>query len=207
MTPEQWFVVLSPAAFQFPAWMAYKRMLWIRWVGLHFVTAISLWYHSCRDAKWCRTSELQQDLDHIGGVWFATSIPILLAHFKMQAVEVLVQLFVIAGGIVLVMHNMENNIYYNLAFCMGVVIPTIAVTWGIRGGPPQMRVPWVVVGTILLTFGGIMFLVPLQDNIWIRGGWHIVGAIGAAFLIYGARDPNLLEGYHVLKDVFQPNSV
>lgn len=201
MESSEWFLVFTATLFQFPAWMAFKRLLWIRWLGMHFITAVALWYHSCNDLEVCATNDTQQSMDHLGALWFTTSMPLLLAHFKSQATELLVEVAIILGAVIMVSNKWEQDDMNCLLFSGAISVLVIGLTWIANHGPPPLRIPWVATGFSLLTAGGVLFFVAGHGDLWIHGSWHITGAVGATFAIYGARDPTYMPDYHLMSDV------
>lgn len=203
MRADQWFLVLSAGFFGVAGWMAYKRMLWFRWVGYHAVMIAAATYHMCTEDAWCMDFNTQQDLDHIAAIWFVCSTVLLLANFKEQVVETIVQLLIVVGASVMVILEYEDRKLNMLLFCVGVCGVCLCATWYFYGEDPiQWRIPWVASGVLFLVAGGVIFWLPYHDNLWLQGSWHICGGLGAACLVYGTRDPNLNAGYHVMRDVF-----
>ena len=169
---------------------------------MHFVTGAAMWHHLCLDMEVCTTNETQQDMDHLGALWFATSVPFLFAHFQSQLTELVIELTTLVGLTLLVVWQLDDDLYYSSIYCASVVLVVVAGSWIVNKGPPRMRLPWVITGAVLLVAGAVLFFVAGHGDNWVHGSWHVTGALGATFVIYGARDPTYMPDYHLMSDVF-----
>jgi len=202
MTPQEWYLAVSALGFFGTAWVATKRMLWVRAVGYTAVAILMTWYHFCQETGDCSPSEAQIKLDHIAGLWLSTSTLLLFGHFRYQLAEIGYQLLCLAGAVALVVVEQETSLLWGSLYVAGITLPGIGITWCLRG-LPAVRLPWTIAGTVLGLVAVTLFFVQetAHSGPMIHGTFHITAALAAAFLCYGLRDPNLHENYHVWKDL------
>lgn len=203
MTWQDWYLSITPVAFVVPLWIAKKRFLWLRVGGFMLMPIVMVWYHACMDMDSCSVHPLQQDADHFMAMWFCTSMAVLFANFKRQLVEMLVELLLAGGAAVIILvFKEDNNLDWTYTYCSVSSMFVIFTTWAFAG-PPNVRVGWTAIGTLLLLTALTLFLVEEHNNPLVHGSWHLSGAVGAAMLMYGTRDPALNTDYVLLQDILQ----
>jgi hypothetical protein len=202
MTAADWFMVFSSVAFLAAGWVAFKRMLWLRWLGFNSIAFLATWYHACQASRSCQPPLWQVQADHIAGIWLATTLLLLWAHFRYQLVELFYGLLVAGGAAALVLLEQEARYEYVIPYVLGTTVPVIIISWVVRG-PVEARWPWAGSGLVFGVAATVLFFIQeeVEADPILHGCFHLSAAAAGVCLCYGLRDPNIQQGYHIMKDL------
>lgn len=207
LSPAQWWLLISNAAFWITAAMARLRRQWIRLVGFTLVVPASVLYHLSVDTSVLDPHDTYALLDRVVSVYLSVTTVMLLAHFRTQVLELIVEALSLPFVYVAADHmqDWDVGIWKYLLPPAATLVLVVIPTWVFNGWCPA-RVPWFLAGLACGAVATGSFLVnnSFEDPdtaLSLHGLWHASAAMSITFLIYALRDPALLEGYVMMEDV------
>jgi predicted membrane channel-forming protein YqfA (hemolysin III family) len=200
MDAQRWFVVLTNAAYLGTAWMCLKRFQWIRALAFVYVAGSSAWYHLEVNTYVLDPTKAGCDADRIGAYYAILSVVLLFAHIPSQTFELVIEILLICVVVPVVLLKDVFEDWVVLVSAIALILTVCIPSWVVYGQTPH-RPAWLAAASLCATGAIIIRMTEHDNDMWQHGFWHIFTALAAFCAVYSLRDPNLLPGYTLLRDV------
>lgn len=201
----EWFRLLAPVAWLVAAFVAKRRMLWLRGAGFTAL-AFSATYFQFLDITTDDGPSHTTERVTAGLVlWSIIATTLLFVNIPSQVAELGYLCLVAAACTLMSAWEHETDWRYVLPLLTGATVPA-AVLCTVIWGRVTAHMVQGIVAVILCTASGVVSYFAYyhyHDYNILIGTAYLTGALGAAFAAYATRDPRLSRDYHVVPDLFR----